>query len=38
MGGSGWAFAWGPQDDNESIAAIHTALDHGVNMIDTSAV
>jgi aryl-alcohol dehydrogenase-like predicted oxidoreductase len=38
MGGSGWAFAWGPQDDNESIAAIHTALDHGVNWIDTAAV
>ena len=30
MGGGGWAFAWGPQDDNESIAAIHEALDHGV--------
>ncbi len=38
MGGSGWAFAWGPQDDDESIAAIHTALDHGVNWIDTAAV
>ena len=38
MGGGGWAFAWGPQDDNESIAAIHAALDHGVNWIDTAAV
>ena len=38
MGGGGWAFAWGPQDDNESIAAIHTALDAGVNWIDTAAV
>jgi aryl-alcohol dehydrogenase-like predicted oxidoreductase len=38
MGGSGWAFAWGPQDDRESIEAIHTALDHGVNWIDTAAV
>jgi aryl-alcohol dehydrogenase-like predicted oxidoreductase len=38
MGGGGWAFAWGPQDDNQSIAAIHTALDHGVNWIDTAAV
>jgi aryl-alcohol dehydrogenase-like predicted oxidoreductase len=38
MGGSGWAFAWGPQDDNESIAAIHAALDAGVNWIDTAAV
>jgi aryl-alcohol dehydrogenase-like predicted oxidoreductase len=38
MGGGGWAFAWGPQDDGESIAAIHTALDAGVNWIDTAAV
>ncbi|MBZ5620288.1 MAG: aldo/keto reductase [Acidobacteriia bacterium] len=38
MGGGGWAFAWGPQDDNESVAAIHEALDHGVNWIDTAAV
>jgi len=38
MGGGGWAFAWGPQDDPESIAAIHAALDHGINWIDTAAV
>ncbi|HEY1340119.1 MAG TPA: aldo/keto reductase [Bryobacteraceae bacterium] len=38
MGGGGWAFAWGPQDDAASIAAIHTALDGGVNWIDTAAV
>jgi len=38
MGGGGWAFAWGPQDDDESIAAIHAALDRGVNWIDTAAV
>ena len=38
MGGGGWAFAWGPQDDEESIAAIHAALDGGVNWIDTAAV
>lgn len=38
MGGGGWAFAWGPQDDDESIAAIHEALDHGVNWIDTAAI
>jgi aryl-alcohol dehydrogenase-like predicted oxidoreductase len=38
MGGGGWAFAWGPQDDDESIAAIHEALDRGVNWIDTAAV
>jgi len=38
MGGGGWKFSWGPQDDAESIAAIHTALDGGVNWIDTAAV
>src|SRR5262245_51649313 len=38
MGGSGWAFAWGPQDDNDSIAAIDAALDRGINWIDTAAV
>src|ERR1019366_2226741 len=38
MGGGGWAFAWGPQDDGDSIAAIHEALDAGVNWIDTAAV
>jgi aryl-alcohol dehydrogenase-like predicted oxidoreductase len=38
MGGGGWKFAWGPQDDAESVAAIHAALDHGVNWIDTAAV
>jgi aryl-alcohol dehydrogenase-like predicted oxidoreductase len=38
MGGGGWKFGWGPQDDAQSIAAIHAALDHGVNWIDTAAV
>ena len=38
IGGSDWQYAWGPQDDNESIAAIHRALDLGVNWIDTAAV
>jgi len=38
VGGSGWQFAWGSQDDNDSIAAIHRALDLGVNWIDTAAV
>ncbi len=38
MGGGGWAFAWGPQDDAASIAAIHAALDAGINWIDTAAV
>jgi aryl-alcohol dehydrogenase-like predicted oxidoreductase len=38
IGGSGWQFAWGSQDDNESIVAIHRALELGVNWIDTAAV
>ena len=38
VGGSGWQFAWGSQDDNDSIAAIHRALELGVNWIDTAAV
>lgn len=38
MGGGGWQFAWGPQDDNASIAAIHAALEAGINWIDTAAV
>ncbi|MEQ8822156.1 MAG: aldo/keto reductase [Sumerlaeia bacterium] len=38
IGGSGWAFAWGEQDDKESIEAIHAALDNGVNWIDTAHV
>ena len=37
FGGSGWQFGWGPQDDKESIAAIHRALELGVNWIDTAA-
>lgn len=38
IGGSGWQFAWGEQNDNDSIAAIHRALELGVNWIDTAAV
>jgi aryl-alcohol dehydrogenase-like predicted oxidoreductase len=38
IGGSGWEFAWGSQNDNDSIAAIHRALELGVNWIDTAAI
>jgi aryl-alcohol dehydrogenase-like predicted oxidoreductase len=38
VGGGNWAMSWGPQDDNESIAAIHKAIDLGVNWIDTAPV
>jgi aryl-alcohol dehydrogenase-like predicted oxidoreductase len=37
IGGGGWQFGWGPQQDDESIAAIHRALELGVNWIDTAA-
>jgi aryl-alcohol dehydrogenase-like predicted oxidoreductase len=38
IGGGGWEFGWGPQDDSKSIAAIQEALDQGINWIDTAAV
>src|SRR5215207_9322061 len=37
IGGGGWEFAWGAQDDEESLAAIDRALELGVNWIDTAA-
>jgi aryl-alcohol dehydrogenase-like predicted oxidoreductase len=38
IGGAGWAYSWGQQSDDDSIAAIHRALELGVNWIDTAAV
>lgn len=38
IGGGDWAFGWGAQDDTDSVAAIHEALDVGINWIDTAAV
>ena len=38
IGGVGYDFGWGPQEDADSIAAIHRALELGVNWIDTAAV
>jgi len=38
IGGGNWDFAWGSQDDSESIRAIHQALDEGINWIDTAAI
>ena len=38
IGGGDWQYAWGPQEDTDSIAAIHRALDLGVNWIDTAAI
>ncbi|MFI9387730.1 aldo/keto reductase [Kutzneria sp. NPDC052558] len=37
IGGGGWEFGWGPQREDEAIAAIHRALELGVNWIDTAA-
>ena len=37
IGGGDWEFGWGDQEDEESIAAIHRALELGVNWIDTAA-
>jgi aryl-alcohol dehydrogenase-like predicted oxidoreductase len=38
IGGGDWSFAWGPQEDDDSIAAIQRALDLGLNWIDTAAI
>lgn len=38
IGGGDWQYSWGAQDDKESIASIHKALDIGINWIDTAAV
>lgn len=38
IGGSGWQFGWGSQDDNDSVAAIQRSLELGINWIDTAAV
>ena len=41
IGVGSWAiggFQWGGQDDAASIAAIHAAVDHGVNWVDTAPI
>jgi aryl-alcohol dehydrogenase-like predicted oxidoreductase len=38
IGGGGWAGSMGPQNDADSIPAIHAALDLGINWIDTAAL
>lgn len=38
VGGGGYAFGWGPQDDEESMAAIEKAAELGINWIDTAPV
>jgi aryl-alcohol dehydrogenase-like predicted oxidoreductase len=38
IGGGNWEFAWGSQDDDESVQTIERALDAGINWIDTAAI
>lgn len=38
MGGNGWKFGWGPQDDADSVATIRRAAELGVNWVDTAAI
>lgn len=38
LGGVGYKFSWGPQDDQDSINTIHRAIDAGINWIDTASV
>lgn len=38
IGGAGWRYSWGSQDDADSIATIHRAVESGINWIDTAAV
>ena len=38
MGGAGWKFSWGDQDDSDSVGAIRAAINAGFNWVDTAAV
>jgi aryl-alcohol dehydrogenase-like predicted oxidoreductase len=38
IGGGGWNGSMGPQNESDSVPAIHAALDHGLNWIDTAAL
>jgi aryl-alcohol dehydrogenase-like predicted oxidoreductase len=38
IGGGDWKFGWGKQDDDHSVRAIHEAVEHGANWIDTAPV
>ncbi len=38
MGGGGWEYSWGPQDDENSISTIIAAIEKGINWIDTAAI
>ncbi|UCG76550.1 MAG: aldo/keto reductase [Gemmatimonadota bacterium] len=38
IGGGDWSFGWGPQDDQDSLAAMRHGVELGINWIDTAAV
>jgi len=38
IGGGGWNGSMGPQNESDSVPAIHAALDHGLNWIDPAAL
>ena len=38
IGGGGWVYGWGSQDDADSIAAIKHAVARGINWVDTAAI
>jgi aryl-alcohol dehydrogenase-like predicted oxidoreductase len=38
LGGGGWSYGWGPQDDSDSLDTMRHALESGINWIDTAAV
>lgn len=38
IGGGGWSFGWGPQDDEQSLQTMRRALDVGITWIDTAAI
>jgi aryl-alcohol dehydrogenase-like predicted oxidoreductase len=38
VGGGGWKFGWGQQDDRESVSTMLHAVESGINWIDTAPV
>ena len=38
IGGGGWSYGWGSQDDTDSVAAIKHAVASGINWVDTAAI